>query len=654
MRSYKLIVVLLLVSLVGFTSQLVMAQEAWKTDELATIACREEVVGLRLTGGPVPQELRALAAQEESRIAAANVVSQRLLEAMALPERRPLRAQLEAFAAASGAHRPECRRMVEEALKIAYADDPLSGILRGDFTPWEGGIVRLAAPGAKHEVTVPAAPAGVAQVFLWCLALPAADGGAGAGTVDVNGVRVMTCPPARTVGAAVRAGQKLTIAATAANSCFVWVFAEGGRFATGFGGEIFPSRICAPPPRAASTPLLRIFSSPGVVGLRAALDAAREFEHRKALTRALSENVRAVFLGRSLDVIRKELEECVTLGTAIPPVLGVSIPCDAPGRAAILEEDLTGFYGIHAGNKLVFAKPDPDKPTVTVVEEVCKVLLDTATGKRLVGGKTSPELRWAAANAFMAPTSDRGGVGSVRFRLEGQVEFVALCPEILLSPTLDEKEKFIFAGRAIGRFQDNKRDFLALDKRIPFALRGESAELRAVAAAALARPLANLTLTELLRKLDGLVDQERLVRLLAELKSPCETNPARAGECKRERVLQELALAASSRDIRQAAGWALGLLLEEWLRTGERSTIIDLRRDPRVEAREGCRLPYGAFCHALANNAPGSTINWPEAASAAVTPLTRHFAGPGTILLFFKMPIIGFQVTLAFSLGNVP
>lgn len=656
MRSFKLISLFLAVSLIGFASQLTWAQVGppERTDVLASIACNAEVVGLKLTGKPIDPALAGLRAQKEARIAANNVLNDRLLKFMALPEFRPLRATLEDLPAKGLL--PECRSSVELALENSYTNDPLIGAVHG-IAGWRGGVVRLATPGATHVVTAPTDPVGVGLVFLWCLALPPPAGGPGAGTVDVNGVRAMTCPPARLAGAAVKAGQKLTFTATAANTCFVWTFAEGGRTASGFGNEIFPPLICPPPPVAAATPLLRIPSSPGPPGLGALIAAAKTFEHRKALTLALSEIVRTALHGQALDTLQKQLEECVALGKDIP-VAGTRIICDAAGRAAIAEEDLGGFYVIHGGHKLVFGKPDPDKPFLQDAIEVCQAILDVAVGKHLVGGKTNSELRWAAALAFMAPSiAATGALGGVRLKREGIFEFVALCPELLRAKE-EDKDKFLLRSpKDIRTLKDNFRKFLDVGIRTEFAIGGGSEELRKVAAASVAGAFADLQV-DIIKVVthNGLVDQKALVALLGRLKFTCEINPDRADLCIRERVLGELAIAASSRDARQATGLGMGLLWEEWTRLKDkRSSIIDIFKRPLVEARDGCgRAPYGAFCFALANNAPGSTLNWPEYAAAAIPVLARHFAGRGTVLNFFRVPKDGFQVTLAFDWGQLP
>ncbi len=463
-------------------------------------------------------------------------------------------------------------------------------------------------------------------MFVWCVGVPAA----GALDFEVGGVKgSIKCAKRRvsSAGAPVKAGQTLTLRGADGDFTAIWLFAEGGRFASAPSGREVSPGIGIPP-------------SPGPAGMGAVLGAAKQFEHRKALTLALSEIVRAVLLGQRLDVLQKQLEECVTVGKDIPTPFRVSIPCDAPGRAAIAEEDLAGFYAIHAGNKLVFGKPDPDKPFQQDAEEVCQALLNQA-----INGKTS-ELRWAASLAFMGP---------VRLRREGILEFLMLCPEKKLLAG-DEKNEWL---------QGDRRKFIDPGARLPFAFMGESAELRAAGAATLARPLADLKLTELLRKLDGLVDPQLLAEFLQSTTgvgvSP-ETEPFITESALKLMAMSGLCPQRTPADpkapcgVREAAGWALGLKWEEWLRTGISSRHSNLLVSPQVEASAGCSSPlYGPYCFALAHNAPGSTFNWPELASATVPVIARHFAGRDTILNLFRMLTpIGFEAIFAFDLGKAP
>jgi len=642
MRSAKLITLFLAVSLMGILSPLAVAQVGLPegTDDLATIACNEDVVGLRLTGTSPPSDdaLRNLAGQPEARIAAANVLSDRVRAFMARPDTRRLRATLEAIAA--NGRTPECRRFVESSIEFAYASDPHSGLFVAGWKPVTV-VLKLNEP---VKVPVPTDPPGVGFVFLFCIGGPEAGAAGNRGfNFEVNGTKgTLTCPrnAVRSTGVPAKAGQTLTLTATIDNTTSIRLFAEGGRFSNTPGAEVLAG-VTIPP-------------APGPAGLGAVLGAAKTFEHRKALTLAASDISRAIRDLARLDIQHKQFEECVVLGKDIVVApLRLTIPCDAPGKAAIAEGDLTGFYATFAGERLVHGKPSPDKPFVQDAKEVCQAILDHATGKELVGGQSSPELRYAAALAFMSPAGSQGR--GVRFRREGQLEFIVLCPELLNAAPPDKPEDFVLAGRAASEFiRGNKAKFLRLESRIPFALNGGSSELSVAAAAAIARPLADLTLTETLKKLEGILSPKQLEEILRVAKGfPCASNPDRAAEeCIRERVLQEIAIAGKSSDIRLAAGWALGLLWEEWTRIGKASSKVNLSRAPKVDASEGCgRAPYGVFCYALAHQAL-----WPEAASASIATLTRYFAGSGTILNFFTIPVVSnaFQVTLAFDLGKAP
>ncbi len=151
MRSFKFITLFLAVSLISFFNQLTMAQigAPMGTDELATIACNEDVVGLKLTGTSPPSDpvLRNLATQPEARLAAANVLADRVRAFMASAETRRLRASLEAIAA--GGRTPECRRIVESSIEFSYFDDPLLG-LYGAYAGWRPGSKGL-KKGDTHK-----------------------------------------------------------------------------------------------------------------------------------------------------------------------------------------------------------------------------------------------------------------------------------------------------------------------------------------------------------------------------------------------------------------------------------------------------------------------------------------------------------------------
>ena len=619
MRSAKLITLFLVVGLMGFLSPLVAGQVGLPegTDDLATIACNEDVAGLRLTGTSPPSDsaLRNLAGQAEARIAAANVLADRVRAFMASPETRRLRTALEAIAA--NGRTPECRRFVEPSIEFAYVSDPHSGLFVGGWRP----VIAVLQLNQPVKVPVPADPPGVGFVFLFCIGGPEKGAAGNRGfNFEVDGTKgTLTCPrnAVRSTGVSVRAGQTLTLTATINNTTSIRLFAEGGRFSNTPGAEVLPG-VTIPP-------------VPGPAALGAVIGAARAFEHRKALILAASAISRPIRALARLDIQHKQFEECVALGKDIVvTALRLTIPCDAAGRAVIAEE-LIGFYINFSGERLVHGKPSPDKPFKQDGEEVCQAVLDHATGKELVGGQSSPELRFAAAQAYMF---------GLRLRREGRIEFLMLCPE-----------KQLLAGRREIR---NYQQFLNLETRVPFALSGVSPELGLAAAASIARPMADLILTENLKKLEGNLSARLLEEILRSAKGfPCASNLDRADECDRERVLEELAIGSRILNIRLAAAWGLGLVWEERTRiAGRASSIVNLSRAPRVDASEGCgEAPYGVFCYALAHKA-----TWPEAASASIASLARYFAGRGTLLNFFKVPVLSdaFQVTLAFNFGSLP
>jgi len=643
MRSFKFITLVLAVSLMSFLGQLALAEgqigEGKSNDELATIVCNQDVVGLRPTGVSPPSNpvLANLAAQPEARKAAEQVLRDRLLKRAADPFTRIPRPILEDLAKI-------CKVDIRPAIVFAFISDPQHGIFIARWKP----VIQVLKLNQPVRVPVPADPPDdpfrVGFVFLFCIGGPEAGAAGNRGfNFEVNGTKgTLTCPrnAVRATGVPAKAGQTLTLTATIDNTTSISLFAEGGRFSNTPGAEVLPG-VSIPP-------------APGPAGLGPVIDAATTFEHRKALILTASAISRPIRDLARLDILLKQFEECVRDGKPIVvAALRLTIPCDDAGKAAIAEEDLTGFYLNFAGERLVFGKPSPDKPFQQDGEEICQALLARAVSD------PSPDLRFAAALAFMAPAGPTGAIGGVRFRREGQLEFAMLCPE-----------KRLFVGREIRELQNNKRKFVDVNARLPFLLGtnpgGTSPELRQAAVASLAGAFADLQVDIIkVVKLNGLVDQKTLVALLEKLKFACETNPDRAEACIREKVLSELAIAASSKDARKAAGLGLGLLWEEWTRLRATSSmIIKIFKSPQDEARDGCgRPPYGAFCHALANNAgptsaaPPCTICWPEWAAAAIPVLARHFAGRGAVLNFLDLPVNGVsgrQVTVAYDWGQLP
>jgi len=232
-------------------------------------------------------------------------------------------------------------------------------------------------------------------------------------------------------------------------------------------------------------------------------------------------------------------------------------------------------------------------------EQICGVLKDKAEND------PNPLIRFAAAKAYfqdiLAQTRPAPGVVQNVF---------ILCPE---GKVLDQDD-----------FYEHKRKGISdidVQARLKIALNGRSEEFRAVAAAAVAKALADLDETLFVKALAGLVPAEDLAKLVTEL---ARTKIGAEGLI-REKALELLAIRGITPQVRSAGGLALGLIWEEWARTGKSSRITRLT----VE---------GLYRFTIANHSLFS-----EYATAATAPLARLLSSKEERVVNF-----GYQITEQF------